>query len=102
MMKRLITTSLKIKNVLEDANTEFSTDASNRIQNGPTEDKYKIVRFFRDDEVMNGTVVKTGLSLKEAQAHCKDPETSSGTATSVEAKMRTDKYGPWFEGYTKE
>lgn len=61
--------------------------------------RYKIVRFYRDNDDLNGTEIKTGLTLAEAQAHCGDPETSSSTATSDEAKARTDAYGPWFDGY---
>ena len=45
---------------------------------------YKIVRFKIHDE---GEVIKTGLTLEEAQKHCK----------------REDMHGKtWFDGYTKE
>jgi len=47
-------------------------------------------------------VVKTGLTLDEAQAHCSDPETSSSTATSVKALELTATHGPWFDGYDNE
>jgi hypothetical protein len=59
---------------------------------------YKIVRFYQ-----NGTrrTIKTGLTLSEAQAHCKDPETSSRTATSAAARRRTKRFGPWFDGYVE-
>lgn len=63
---------------------------------------YKIVRFYRDDEELNGTVVTRGLTLEQAQAHCNDPETSSSTATSPEATERTAQHGAWFDGYTEE
>ena len=58
--------------------------------------KYKIVRYF-----FNGgsETIKTGLTLEEAQAHCRDPETSSQTCTLPENKAITEKYGPWFDGY---
>lgn len=62
---------------------------------------YKIVRMYRDGRGGNQTI-KTGLSLEEAQAHCKDPETSSSTCTSKRGKERTATYGPWFDGYDKE
>ena len=39
---------------------------------------YKIVRMYRDHTEKNRTI-KTKLSLEDAQAHCKDPETSSST-----------------------
>jgi hypothetical protein len=59
-------------------------------------DTYKIIRFFQ-----TGTpprVIKRGLTLEEAQAHCRNPETSSSTATSASAKH----CGPWFDGYDSE
>lgn len=59
---------------------------------------YKIVRmFFRDSR--KSRVIKRGLTLKEAQAHCQDPETSSATATSAKARRYTKRVGPWFDGY---
>ena len=60
---------------------------------------YKIIRFyFRGDK----RVVKRGLTLEEAQAHCGSPETSSSTCMSFAGKKRTRERGPWFDGYTKE
>jgi len=51
--------------------------------------KYKIVRFYRKiNHPRNGKIIKTGLTLKEAQAHCNDP--------------KTKKEGQWFDGYTTE
>ena len=47
-------------------------------------------------------VLQTGLTLEEAQRHCSDPETSSHTATSAEAKRRTEEHDPWFDAYYKE
>lgn len=42
---------------------------------------YKIIRFFHDDD---SVVVETGLTLDQAQAHCR----------------REDTHGDgWFEGY---
>lgn len=60
---------------------------------------YKIIRFY-----FNGgnEIVERGLTLEEAQAHCKDPETSSRTATNKKAVERTRLRGPWFEGYDEE
>lgn len=57
---------------------------------------YKIIRFFAN---RSGS---RGLTLAEAQAWCTDHNTSSSTATSKDAIKRTEKYGPWFDGYTKE
>jgi hypothetical protein len=60
---------------------------------------YKIVRFYKESA---REAIQTGLTLEEAQAHCKDPETSSSTATSDEARKRTATYGAWFDGYEEE
>ncbi len=62
-------------------------------------DKYKVVRmFFKGGK----RTIQTGLTLEEAQAHCKDPETSSSTATSYVARKRTKERGAWFDGYESE
>lgn len=67
---------------------------------------YKIVRHYLGP-VVNGShqswkrTIATGLTLEQAQDHCKDPETSSSTASSSKAKARTRKYGRWFDGYTE-
>lgn len=47
--------------------------------------KYQIVRMFRE-RFKPDTIVRRGLSLKQAQAHCRDPQ--------------TQKAGEWFDGYT--
>ena len=59
---------------------------------------YKIIRFYFNG---NKRVVKSGLSLEEAQAHCQDPETSSSTCTSSSGKARTKRSGEWFDGYNE-
>jgi hypothetical protein len=38
--------------------------------------RYRIVRFYQQGA---RKVLKTNLTLEEAQAHCRDPETSSST-----------------------
>lgn len=49
---------------------------------------YSIIRFYRDwDDPRNREVIETGLTLEEAQAHCKDPSTSTNE---------------WFDGYEEE
>lgn len=61
---------------------------------------YKIVRhFFASDRKRT---IRTGLTLEEAQAHCRDPETSSSTATSAAARRRSRRMGKWFDGYEEE
>jgi len=52
---------------------------------------YSIIRFYSDNRERE--VKQTGLTLKEAQAHCQDPETSSETTTT------DDEPGVWFDGY---
>lgn len=57
---------------------------------------YRIVRhYFKKGK----RVIARGLTLEEAQKHCKDPETSSRTATSAKARRITKQNGPWFDGY---
>lgn len=46
---------------------------------------YKIVRFYQNDRPSK--VIKRGLSLEEAQAHCKRPNTRGEG---------------WFDGYTED
>ena len=58
---------------------------------------YQIVRFFSEEDSGEEEVIKTGLSLEEAQEHCKNPETSSSTAT-VENPYTCE----WFDGYRAE
>ena len=61
---------------------------------------YRIVRhFFRSGRKL--TVRRLAL-LGDAQAHCKNPESSSRTATKAEGRKRTRRSGPWFDGYTEE
>jgi hypothetical protein len=64
------------------------------------EKTYKIVRIFKDSE--RKITITKGLTEKEAQDWCKNPETSSTTAIKPDAKFRTRKYGPWFDGYEEE
>jgi hypothetical protein len=63
-------------------------------------DTYKIVRSF--ERTGKRRVIVRGLSLQDAQAHCKDPETSSSTCKKVAGHRRTLAIGRWFDGYEKE
>ena len=62
---------------------------------------YRIIRQFQDQDIRN-RVIDRGLTLEEAQEHCRDPETSSSTATSLRARSRTEQLGPWFDSYEEE
>jgi len=60
---------------------------------------YKIVRHYFKGYT---EVVKTGLTLEEAQEHCSDPETSSSTCEGKEACALTRRVGQWFDGYDED
>jgi len=71
---------------------------------------YKIVRhYFGKPSYGDGgghlnarhRTIETGLTLKEAQAHCHDPETSSSTCVSAAKRRYTIRVGEWFDGYTE-
>jgi len=59
--------------------------------------EFRIVRTYRGD--VPSEIMASGLTLGEAQEWCRDPETSSSTATSSEAVARTAQLGDWFDGY---
>lgn len=61
---------------------------------------YKVVRFYEREHPRE--VIKTGLTLNEAQDHCRDPETSSSTAKAPEAVEHTRQMGVWFDGWREE
>jgi hypothetical protein len=54
-------------------------------------EKYKIVRFYFKH---GRRVIKTGLTLEQAQRHCNDPETSSTTCKDATGRRRTRQRGP--------
>ena len=60
---------------------------------------YRIVRMFKSPDHPT-QVVKSGLTLREAREHCKDPETSSSTTQL--GQERTEKFGDWFDGYEED
>jgi hypothetical protein len=65
--------------------------------------KYKIIRFFKDREPPHHQrIVKRGLTLEQAQEHCRDRETSSSTCARTAGVRRTKNFGPWFDGYEEE
>lgn len=59
--------------------------------------KYKIIRYFFNAPNRNITI-KNNLTLKEAQEHCKNPETSSRSCKNNPYNHNI----PWFDGYTEE
>ena len=61
--------------------------------------RYKIVRFYFDG---GRRTIKRGLTMKQARAHCHNPETSSSTATSAAARRVTRRNGRWFDGYAED
>jgi len=70
------------------------------VSDRDTTPSYQIVRMYQGDHPRE--IIRRGLTLAEAQAWCNDPETSSETATSREARERTAQHGPWFDGYETE
>ena len=65
----------------------------------PAPKKYRIIRFFKENSNM---IIKTGVSLEEAQEHCRSPETSSRTASGLVEVTLTKNFGEWFDGYEEE
>jgi len=60
---------------------------------------YKITRvYFRGGK----RTIKRGLTLWEAQDHCRDPETSSSTAKGAKARRITRTHGRWFDAYERD
>lgn len=69
-------------------------------------ERYRIVRFYQR-ELSNGRHSRrvrglSGLTLEQAQAHCRDLNTSSSTAWKTTPKQHTKRYGPWFDGYEED
>lgn len=59
---------------------------------------YAIYRHY-SKEGIPARRMRSGLTLKQAQEHCNDPETSSKTAKRGRGGCQ---YGEWFDGYTEE
>ena len=63
---------------------------------------YQIVRMYQKESSRHfRRIIKSGLTLDEAQEHCKDPETSSSTCTTAAKRRLTAQRGPWFDGYNQ-
>jgi hypothetical protein len=74
---------------------------------------YSIVRMYRDpsaplrwlsDSDPSRRTIKRGLTLDEAQAHCRDPETSSSSCKSAASLKHTAEcgYDAWMDGYEED
>ncbi len=62
---------------------------------------YRIVRVHYNEDIPK-RCIKRHLTLEEAQNWCRDPETSSKTATSKSAVAYTASRGAWFDAYEEE
>ena len=60
---------------------------------------YRIVRMFENHPPQRRRGMR-GYSLEDAQAHCRDPQTSSRTRTL--ADPYNGRMGRWFDGYEEE
>lgn len=49
---------------------------------------YCIVRMYREDHPDHGKIIRRGLTLEEAQEHCRSEDTHEP--------------GVWFDGYERE
>lgn len=61
---------------------------------------FRIVRVFF--EGYPDKTIKRGMTLQEARAWCKDPETNSSTAKSKKAQRLIEKYGEWYDGFAED
>lgn len=61
--------------------------------------RYKIIRQFLNHPTRT---LRRGLTLEEAQAHCRHPDTASSTATTAQAERTTAAQGPWRDCYEEE
>lgn len=59
---------------------------------------YKIIRNYFESH-RSSQIIARGLTLEEAQEHCRDPETISRTCSAAKARQVG---GTWFDGYTEE
>ena len=60
------------------------------------DDLYNVERLYFEG---GKSVLRRGLTLDEAQAHCQDPETSSSTCSAAKAASVGSKQ--WFDCYTE-
>lgn len=63
--------------------------------------RYYVTRLFKSWE-KNNEIIATGLTLKQAQRHCSEKETSSSTCEEPDNLARTAEHGDWFDAYEEE
>lgn len=63
---------------------------------------YRILRSFSNHDGSEPVEGMTGLTLEEAQAHCRDPQSHSKECTTAEGVALTAEKGPWFDFYESE
>jgi hypothetical protein len=64
---------------------------------------YYIIRFYANSSrIGHSRVLKRGLTLEQAQEHCRNPETSSRTCQQARNRRRKARFGAWFDGYSEE
>ena len=68
------------------------------MDNDDTEETYAVYCYYRDGGKVR-ELIESGLSLGEAKALVKDPESSSRTCSEKTAAQRA---GEWFFGWTEE
>jgi len=61
---------------------------------------YRVVRMYFNAGIRK-RIIEDRLTEAEAQAHCRDPESSSASCKGKAGKARTRKVGPWFDGYER-
>lgn len=72
------------------------------MENPQSPKTYKVIRFYMEHPSISQRTLKRGLSMKEAIAHCKGPETSSSTCKKRVNVRRTERLGPWFDSWAEE
>jgi len=63
--------------------------------------KYVIIRKFHKTPGQN-MIIKRGVSLQDAKAHCTNPEACSKTAADLTAHILTRHFGPWSDSYQQD
>jgi len=62
--------------------------------------RYNVCRLYFNRPGVRRRIL-SGVTLEQAQEHCRDLNTSSSTAWKTSAIRRTKRYGSWFDCYTE-